>query len=147
LTRRYPDRPYLASSVAVVRDGRVLVAARAAPPFDGAFSLPGGGVELGESLADAALRELAEEVGVEADLLGLAAPVEIIERDEAGLVRSHFVILAHAARWRAGEPSCGPEAREVRWVSPDEIADLPATPGLEAVIRAALALASAAEGR
>jgi ADP-ribose pyrophosphatase YjhB (NUDIX family) len=132
--------------VAVVRDGRVLVAARAAPPYDGVFSLPGGVVELGETLADAALRELAEEVGVEADLLGLAAPVEIIERDEAGLVRSHFVVLAHAARWRSGEPRPGPEAREVRWVSPDEVPGLRATPGLEPVIRATLALASAAEG-
>jgi 8-oxo-dGTP diphosphatase len=80
-SRLYPERPILAASVAVFRDGRVLLAARTAPPYDQVFSLPGGLVEPGESLEQAALRELTEETGVTAGIVGFAGHVEIIERD------------------------------------------------------------------
>src|SRR5690606_7784570 len=66
--RRYPARPFLAASVATFRDGRVLIATRARPPMEACWSLPGGLVEPGESLREAALRELREEVGVEAEI-------------------------------------------------------------------------------
>jgi 8-oxo-dGTP diphosphatase len=136
----YPTRPFLAASVAVFRDGRVLVAARARPPLDAIYSLPGGLVEPGETLGEAALRELYEEVGVEAELIGFVAPIEFIERDRDGRVRHHFVICAHAARWAAGEPRPGIEALDVRWVREDDVAALPTTPGLAGVLRQAFAL-------
>lgn len=138
--RLYPSRPILASSVAVFRDGRVLVAARALPPMERLYSLPGGLVEPGETLADAALRELDEEVGVKADLVGFVGHVEIVERDEEGRVKHHFVVCAHAARWRAGEPQIGPEASDVRWVGEGEIDDLRTTPGLPGILSKAFAL-------
>lgn len=138
--RLYPSRPFLAASVAVFRDGRVLLASRSRLPMADLYTLPGGLVEPGESLGEAALRELREEVGVEARLIGFVAPVEIIERDEGGRVIRHFVVCAHAARWVAGEPVAGPEAKEVRWVGPDEVAALATTPGLEAVLEKAFAL-------
>ena len=138
--RRYPSRPFLAASVAVFRDGRVLVAARARPPLDAVYSLPGGLVEPGETLGEAALRELYEEVGVEAALIGFVAPVEFIERDQDGRVRHHFVICAHAARWTAGEPRPGPEALDVRWLREDDLPALPTTPGLPGVLRQAFRL-------
>ena len=141
--RLYPSRPFLAASVAVIRDGRVLVAARGRPPLAGIFSLPGGLVEPGETLAEAALRELGEETGVVADLIGFVAPVEFIDRDAEARVRSHFVIAAHAARWRVGEPTVGDEASEFRWLRPEELESVPTTPGLVPVLRAALALADA----
>jgi 8-oxo-dGTP diphosphatase len=94
VSRLYPERPFLAASVAVIRDGRVLLAARAHPPGAHVFSLPGGLVEPGETLAQAALRELHEEVGIEAEIVGALAPVEVIERDESGRVRRHFVVMA-----------------------------------------------------
>ncbi len=137
--RTYPARPILAASVAVFRDGRALVAARAKPPLRGLFSLPGGLVEAGETLAEAALRELREEVGVEAAMVGFVDHVEVIERDADERVRLHFVICAHAARWVSGEPTTGDEALEVRWVSPDEIPGLPTTPGLPALLEKAFA--------
>jgi ADP-ribose pyrophosphatase YjhB (NUDIX family) len=140
-SRIYPARPFLAASVAVFRDGKVLLAARGNPPMDHLFSLPGGMVEPGESLGEAALRELHEEVGVEAALLGFVAPVEVIERDAEGRVRVHVVVAAHAAAWVSGEARTGPEAREVRWVSEREMTALPTTPGLESVLSAAFALA------
>lgn len=116
--------------------------------MEGLFTLPGGLVEPGESLAQACLRELAEEVGVSARVIGLVRPVEVIERDADGRVAAHFVILAHAARWVSGEAIIGPEARAVRWVEPAEIASLPTTPGLPEIVQAALAMAGSvpAEG-
>ena len=141
--RLYPTRPLLAASVAVIRDGRVLVAARARPPLAGQFSLPGGLVEPGETLAEAALRELREEVAVEAEILGLVRPVEVIERDAAGTVRRHFVVMAHAARWIAGEGEVGPEAAAIRWVRPGELAGLSTTADLDLVVCGALRRAGA----
>ena len=138
--RLYPTRPFLGSSVACFREGRVLLAARGRPPLDGVYSLPGGLVEPGETLAEAALRELREEVGVEAELIGFLIPVEVIERDDEGRVKLHFVIAAHAARWVSGEPQTGPEARDVRWVTEAEIDSHPTTPGLAAVLTRAFAL-------
>ena len=139
--RLYPSRPILAASVAVIRDGRILLAARGKPPSEGLFSLPGGMVETGETLGEAALRELREEVGVEAKLIGLIAPVEFIERDEKGHIKHHVVIAAHAARWASGEPQTGPEAKEIRWVTERDIADLPMTAGLTGILEQAFRLA------
>src|SRR4051812_20847948 len=113
--RIYPARPFLAASVAVLRDNRVLVAARGRGAMVGLYSLPGGLVEAGETLAEAALREVREEVGVEAEMIGFLDHAEVIERDEDARVRHHFVICVHAARWVAGEPQVGDEALDVRW--------------------------------
>ena len=139
--RLYPVRPFLAASVAVFRNGRVLLAARARPPMESFYTLPGGLVEPGETLGEAALRELREEVSVEAKLIGFVAPIEIIERDGTGRVRLHIVIAAHAARWVSGEGQIGPEARDVQWVREDEIGKWPTTPGLASVLTRAFALA------
>jgi len=139
--RFYPSRPILAASVAVIRDGRILLAARGKPPSEGLYSLPGGMVETGEKLGEAALRELREEVGVEAELIGLIAPVEFIERDEQGHIKHHVVIAAHAARWVSGEPQTGPEAKDIRWVTERDIADLPMTAGLAGILEHAFRIA------
>lgn len=135
-----PDRPILAASVAVFREGRVLVAVRGRPPMQGLFSLPGGLVEPGETLAEAALRELQEETGILAEIVGFVRAVELVRRDADGRVRSHFVIGAHAARWLAGEGEAGPEAAILRWVRPDEVAALDTTPDLAAIVAAAARL-------
>lgn len=140
-SRTYPARPFLAASVAVFRDRKVLIAARGKPPMEALFSLPGGMVELGETLGEAALRELREEVRVEAKLLGLVAPVEVIERDGQGRVSLHIVIAAHVAAWVSGEPQTGPEAREIRWVTEHDIAGLPTTPGLAGILAQAFRIA------
>ena len=138
--RLYPARPLLAASAAVLRDGRVLVAVRGKGVMAGRYSLPGGLVEPGETLAQAALRELREEVGVEAEIIGFIDHVEVIEQDDDGRIRHHFVIGAHAARWLAGEPRPGAEALEVRWVDEREAAALPTTPGLAGILRKAFTL-------
>ena len=139
-SRSYPTRPFLAASVAVLRDGRVMLAARARPPLERIFSLPGGLVETGETIAGAAIRELREETGVEADLIGFIAPIEYVDRDEEGRVRHHFVICPHAARWRSGDGVTGEEASAIRWLREDEIEDVPTTPGLLPILRVAFAM-------
>jgi 8-oxo-dGTP diphosphatase len=143
LSRLYPERPFVAASVAVLRGDRVLVASRRHPPMDHLYTLPGGQVEPGETLAEAALRELREEVGVEADMIGFLDHVEVVGRDEEGRVRHHFVVCAHAARWVAGEGAAGEEASDVRWVTEAELASLPTTAGLAGIVRKAFALAGA----
>jgi ADP-ribose pyrophosphatase YjhB (NUDIX family) len=145
--RLYPRHPILAASVAVIRDGRVLLASRGRPPGEGLYSLPGGRVETGETLAEAALRELREEVGVEAAVFGRLGTVEIIERDEAGRVRQHLVVAAHVAAWTAGEARTGPEAKDVRWMTEREAADLPVTEGLAQILAEAFAASMRAGAR
>jgi ADP-ribose pyrophosphatase YjhB (NUDIX family) len=137
--RLYPSRPFLAASVAVFRDRKVLLASRGKAPWANAFSLPGGQVEIGETLEEAALRELVEEVGVSARLTGLIAPFEVIEREADGRVKHHMVIAVYAARWLSGEPRTGPEAREVRWITEPDIASLSTTPGLPGILERAFA--------
>ncbi|WP_150287930.1 NUDIX hydrolase [Rhabdaerophilum calidifontis] len=140
-----PARPVLAASIAVFRDGRVLVARRARAPALGLWSLPGGRIEPGERMAEGALRELAEEVGVTAEIVGFVDHVEHIEHDPAGLLRAHAVIAAFAGRWIAGEPTPSAEISDIRWVDPLAPGDLAMTRGLEAVLaRAARLVAGAA---
>lgn len=137
--RSYPLRPVLAVSAAVFRDGKVLLVRRARPPALGLFTLPGGGVETGETLAEAIIREVAEETGLAIEPVAIAGRREVIARDPDGRVERHFVILAFAARWRAGEPTLNAELEEHRWLDPDEVTTLPTTEGLAEIIAAACA--------
>jgi 8-oxo-dGTP diphosphatase len=136
--RSYPDRPYLAVSAAIVRGGRLLLVRRAKLPAQQVFSFPGGVVETGETLLEALQREIAEETSLAIAPLGLAGHREFIERDDAGAVARHFVILAFAARWIAGEPLPSDEIAEARWVTPGELDALPTTEGLAEIGHAAL---------
>ena len=135
--RLYPAQPRLAASVAVFRQNRVLLAARTRPPYAGAFSLPGGLVELGETLAEAALRELREEVAVEAQIIGFNRHIESIERDRDGAIRIHYVIASFVAEWVSGEGTEGPEAAAIMWAAPDELAGLTTTPRIAEVVESA----------
>ena len=137
--RLYPIRPILAASTAVFRDGKVLIARRARAPMAGVYSLPGGAVEVGETLRQAAARELAEEVGVEAEILAFIDHVEPITR-EGDRVRAHFVIAAFVGRWRRGEPHVSAEADAIAWIDPDAIADFRTTPELPWIIAKAAAI-------
>ena len=138
--RLYPPRPILAASLAVFRDGKVLIASRTAPPAQALFSLPGGVVEIGESLQDAALRELMEEVGVAAEITGFVDHAEVIQRDSDGRIKRHFVITCFAGRWISGEGHTSAEAGAVLWVDPDAMGSIPTTKGLPATLRKAKAV-------
>jgi ADP-ribose pyrophosphatase YjhB (NUDIX family) len=136
--RSYPQRPYLAVSAAIVRDGTILVVRRARPPANGLFTLPGGVVELGEALTQAVVREVREETGLTIEPLAMAGFRETIVRDAQDRVERHFVILCFAARWIAGEPVLGEELSEAHWLAPAQLAGLQTTPGLAEIVAAAL---------
>lgn len=116
--------PHVGVSIAVFREGRVLLTTRTQPPFVGLFTLPGGHIESGETASYAALRELQEETGVKAKLIGFNQYVEVITPPNASGVSHHFVILSFVGTWISGEGSPGPEAGEILWTEPKQIAQL-----------------------
>ena len=138
-TRTYPSRPYLAVSAAIVRDGKVLVVRRARKPALSLYTLPGGGVEIGETLSEAVMREVREETGLDVEPVALAGEREVIVRDAQGKVERHFVILCFAARWRAGEPVLNEELDDARWLDPADLKNLRTTEGLADIVAAAMA--------
>ena len=134
--RLFPLRPILAVSAAVFRQGRVLIVRRARAPLLGHFSLPGGGVEVGEMLAEALARELMEEVGVTAEIIAFNRHVEAII-PEGERIRAHFVIASFAARWTGGEPRLSDEVDAIDWIDPEGGLPSPATPELGEVLASA----------
>jgi ADP-ribose pyrophosphatase YjhB (NUDIX family) len=141
--RTYPQRPYLAVSAAIFRNGQVLVVRRARKPALNLYTLPGGVVEAGEPLAEALIREVREETALEIEPVGLAGHREVITRDAQGRVERHFVIMSFAARWRAGEPVLNNELDDARWLDPAELGGYRTTEGLAEIIAAAAALLNA----
>jgi 8-oxo-dGTP diphosphatase len=137
MSRTYPMRPYLAVSAAIFRDGRVLIVRRARPPAHGLYTLPGGGVELGETLEEAVIREVREETALEVKPVALAGYRQAIARDAKGDVERHFVILPFAARWISGDISLNEELAEAHWLFPDQLAGLTTTEGLAQIVAAA----------
>jgi 8-oxo-dGTP diphosphatase len=135
--RTYPTRPYLAVSAAIFRGGRVLIVRRGRPPAHGLYTLPGGGVELGETLEQAVTREVREETGLAIAPLALVGFREAIARDTAGRIERHFVILPFAARWIGGEIALNEELAEADWRRPDELGGLNTTEGLAEIVAAA----------
>ena len=129
-----PRRPVLAASIAVFRDGKVLLGRRAKAPALGLWSLPGGRVDPGEAMEACALRELHEEVGVTARSIGFVRHVEHIERDETGVLKAHAVIAAFAGYWQAGEAAASDEISECLWVDPRAACDLAMTRDLPDVL-------------
>jgi 8-oxo-dGTP diphosphatase len=135
--RAYPQRPFLAVSAAIVRDGKILVVRRARAPARGLYTLPGGVVEVGETLVEAVAREVLEETGMTVEPVALAGFREAVARDAQDRVERHFVILCFAARWRAGEPVLNEELDEARWLDPAELAGLETTAGLAEIVATA----------
>jgi ADP-ribose pyrophosphatase YjhB (NUDIX family) len=138
--RAYPDRPFLAVSAAVIRDGKVLIIRRAAGIATGIYTLPGGVVEAGETLTDAVVREVREETALEIEPITLAGFRETILHDKENKVSRHFVILCFAARWLSGQPVPDlSEISEAVWRHPDELKSLKTTQGLSEIVAEAMA--------
>jgi ADP-ribose pyrophosphatase YjhB (NUDIX family) len=142
--RAYPDRPFLAVSAAIIREGRVLVACRARGPALGVWTMPGGVVEAGETLTEALKREIVEETALTIEPITLAGHREVVARDPDQRVSRHFVIMCFASRWIAGEPSLNEELSEFRWLRLEELAGLKTTDGLAEIVATAFERIAAA---
>lgn len=119
--REYPARPIVGIGIVVIRDDLVLLVRRGKPPNVGAWTLPGGAQEVGETTEQAARRELLEETGLEVDTLHFAATVDNIRRDADGRIRFHYTIIDFAARWVSGEPIAATDVTEAVWAKLDAL--------------------------
>lgn len=141
--REYPEAPIAGVGAVVINNRQVLLVRRANEPNRGQWSIPGGTVELGETLAQAAIREVREECGVEIVPGGVLDTFDLIRRDQAGRLQYHYVLIDLAARYVSGEPTAGTDALEVRWVEEAQFDQLEIIPRLLPVLRRALRSAHA----
>jgi 8-oxo-dGTP diphosphatase len=137
--------PRLATSAAVFRGDDVLVVKRGpGTALAGKWSLPGGHVEAGERLVDAAAREVFEETGIVADIIGRVDVLEVLSQPIEVGTGFHYAIVVHAARWTAGEPVAGSDAAEARFVPLSHLAHMDVTAGLVGIVGRAATLVDAA---
>jgi len=123
MNREYPESPFVGVGAVIVRDDRVLLVKRGKPPLLGEWSLPGGVLECGETLREAAIREAREETGLVVDVGEMLGVYERIVRGDDARVRYHYVLIDFLCRPVAGELRAGSDAAEARWYSRE---DLPA---------------------
>jgi 8-oxo-dGTP diphosphatase len=119
--REYPDRPLVGVGGVVIAEGRTLLIRRGNAPLEGQWSIPGGMLELGESITDGVRRELAEETGIEVRVLDLIEVFERIIPGESGRVRYHFVILDYLCEMISGEAHAASDVIDVAWAREEEL--------------------------
>jgi ADP-ribose pyrophosphatase YjhB (NUDIX family) len=143
--REYPDAPIAGVGAVIVNDPpggqkQVLLIRRAQEPLKGEWSLPGGAVELGETLEAAICREVLEETGLVVETVDIVQAFDRISRDDEGRVRYHYVLIDFLCRIVGGSLACATDALDGRWATVDELDGL--TPLTVEVIRKALIMAS-----
>ncbi len=139
-SRRYPERPILGVGAILFDAGRVLLVERGRPPMEGSWSLPGGVVEAGESLADSLRREIREETGLEVRVLEVVEVFERILRDGEGRPEYHYVLVDYLCENAGGKLQAGDDARRAEWVERQQLKDYAITEGTLAVIEKAFAV-------
>lgn len=125
MSREYPEHPIVGVAAVVLWDGQVLLVQRGREPAKGLWGLPGGMLELGETVTEGVRREVWEECGVEIEVGPLVGVFEPMQRDDAGRLRYHYVVLDYLARYVGGELQAADDADDARWVSPAELEGLP----------------------
>lgn len=143
IPREYRDAPLVGVGALIWRAdiGQVLLVQRGREPSLGMWALPGGLVEIGETLAEALVREVAEETGLAVRPGPFIGSFEPILRDDDGRVRFHYVVLDYLAFWEAGEPHAGDDAGAVGWFDPAALDALPMSPATRAMVDKGIALA------
>ncbi|RQU15440.1 NUDIX domain-containing protein [Burkholderia cenocepacia] len=142
-----PLRPVPAVIGIVLRERDLLLVRRANPPDAGCWGFPGGKIEPGEPLADAVVREIAEETTIDVEALDTFTALDAFDYDAHGAVRQHFIMVAVLCRWLRGTPAAGDDALDARWFGIDELDrdDLPMSAGVREVARRAMERAAALE--
>ena len=124
MKRDYPQSPLVGVGIICFNGQDVLLIKRGKPPRVGSWSLPGGRQKLGETVRDCALRELAEETGVEAVVGALVDVVDSMTRDGEGALQYHYTLVDFRADWIAGQPRAGGDAVDARWFTAAQLAQL-----------------------
>ncbi len=138
MAREYPSHPVVGVGAVVVRDGRALIVRRAHEPRKGEWSLPGGHLDLGESLIDAVRREVKEETGLDVHPGPIIEAFDRVHRDPDGRIRYHFVIVDYVCEAPTGEAVAGDDAEAVAWVTASELDGYGVNAHASAVIRKGL---------
>ena len=121
MRREYPDSPIVGVGAIILHEGRVLLIQRGQEPLKGEWSLPGGALELGETLQQGIRREVFEETGLEVEPLTIVEVFDRIVRDDKGEVRYHYVLVDFLCRVTGGSLCCASDAADARWISREEL--------------------------
>jgi len=140
--RTYPERPIVGVGAVIFDRARVLLIRRAHEPLKGEWSLPGGAVDVGESLRAAVVREVREETGLDVEVDRLIEVVERITRDDAGRVQYHFVIADYLCRPTGGRLASNSDAEAAEWADLDDLGRFHLTESALSVIRQAISVRS-----
>jgi ADP-ribose pyrophosphatase YjhB (NUDIX family) len=138
MKRDYPDRPLIGVGAVIVSDNRVVVARRGHEPLKGEWSIPGGVLEIGETLREGAAREALEETGLVVEAGEVLEVLDRILRDAQGGVQFHYVLVDFLCRPVGGELRAGGDAEDVRWLPADELQTFPIADSAAAVLRKGL---------
>ncbi len=137
MQREYPAHPIVAVAAVIIEANRVLVIKRAKEPSKGKWSIPGGMVELGETVREALKREAKEECGIEIEVLELVQVVDNIIYDESSRVKYHYILIGFLAGYETGRLKSASDISDAKWVERDELNDLDLTIGARKVIEKA----------
>jgi 8-oxo-dGTP diphosphatase len=141
MSREYPERPIVGVGAVILDGGRVLLVKRGQAPLKGEWSLPGGALELGETLEEGIRREVLEETGLTVEPVAVVEVLDRISRDGEGRVQYHYVLVDFLCRVTGGDLACATDAADARWAGVDELSAV--APFTVAVIRKAFAMAQA----
>jgi mutator protein MutT len=136
--RSFPERPIVGVGAVIVAGGQVLLVRRAHEPLKGEWSLPGGAVELGETLAEALVREVREETGLEVRVGPVVEVIDRVHRASDGRIEYHFVIVDFVCAPIGGRLAHGSDASDAQWATPGDLASYRLTAQAEAVIAKAM---------
>ena len=139
--REYPERPIVGVGGVVIHNERALLIRRGSAPLEGEWSIPGGMLEVGETILDGVKRELLEETAIEVKVLDLIEVFERVTRDEAGKLKYHFVILDYLCEAVRGEAQAGSDVTDVAWARETELSEYSLTPTATRVIKKAFEIA------
>ncbi len=147
MSRAYPAHPVIGIAGIVLDGNRVLLVKRGREPLKGIWSLPGGKLELGETLRDGVRREIREEAGLDVRVLEMVEVFERISPDDQGRTAYHYVLIDFLCETAGGVAQADDDAEEVAWVERDRIGEYETTEGALGVIEKAFAIRDARQGR